>query len=132
MTQPNGSYLTRKDILAAEDLSYEEVDCPEWGGVVRVRELTAGEALDLGNATLQGSGNISPDDFKRVAAIVIVDSTGKSQFNDKDITLLGRKSLAPIRRIVEATLRISSLTEEAAEEAGKEPSAATADVSPSD
>ena len=132
MTQPNGSYLTRKDILAADDLNYEEVDCPEWGGVVRVRELTAGEALDLGHATLRGSGSISPDDFKRVATLVIVDAQGKSQFTDKDLTLLGRKSLAPVRRIVETTLRISSLTEEAAEETGKESGQTTADASPSD
>ena len=132
MTQPNGSYLTRKDILAANDLAYEEVDCPEWGGVVRVRELTAGEALDLGNATLRGDGNISPDDFKKIACMVIVDAQGKAQFNDKDLTLLGRKSLAPIRRVVEATLRISALTEEAAEETGKDSSSTADDASLSD
>ena len=132
MTQPNGSYLTRKDILAADDLSYEEVDCPEWGGVVRVRELTAGEALDLGSETLRGDGNITPDAFKKIAALVIVDAQGKSQFNDKDITLLGRKSLAPIRRIVETTLRISALTVEGEEETGKDSSSTTDDASLSD
>ena len=132
MPQPNGSYLTRKDILAANDLSYEEVDCPEWGGVVRVRELTAGEALDLGSATLRGDGNITPDDFKKVAAMVIVDSEGKAQFKEGDITLLGRKSLAPIRRIVETTLRISALTVEGEEETGKDSSSTTDDASLSD
>lgn len=132
MTQPNGSYLTRKDILAAEDLSYEEVDCPEWGGVVRVRSLNMGESLDLGHATLRGGGNIGPDDFKRIAALAIVDSGGKSQFTEKELTLIGRKSLAPMRRIVETVLRISALTEEAAEEAGKESGSTTADVLLSD
>jgi len=132
MTQPNGSYLTRKDILAAEDLNYEEVDCPEWGGVCRVRELSAHEALELGNATLRGEGSISPGDFMKCAALVIVDAQGKAQFQEKDVALLGRRSLAPIRRIVEATLRISSLTEEAAEEAGKDSSSTMAGALPSD
>ena len=30
-------YLTRDDILQAVDLKYEDVQVPEWGGVVRVR-----------------------------------------------------------------------------------------------
>ncbi len=131
MTQPNGSYLTRKDILAAKDLAYADVDTPEWGGVTRVRELSAQEALELGNAT-QAGGGVSPDDFMKIAALVIVDSEGKPCFTEKDLILLGRHSLPPIKRVVEATLRMSTITDEAAEESGKPSSSTTADVSLSD
>ena len=36
-------YLTAETILNAEDFRYEDVECPEWGGTVRVRSLSGGQ-----------------------------------------------------------------------------------------
>ncbi|MEU5950323.1 hypothetical protein ABZ793_32935, partial [Micromonospora sp. NPDC047465] len=35
--------LNRDAILAAEDRTYEEVNCPEWGGSVRLRSITGAQ-----------------------------------------------------------------------------------------
>lgn len=37
------TYLDARSVLAAEDFLYADVECPEWGGSLRVRGLTAGE-----------------------------------------------------------------------------------------
>ena len=116
----NGSYLTRDAILAISDLKYEDVDIPEWGGSVRVRELTAMERNKLGADFAKGGAQaIPPDFYPKIAATVIVNQNGKSVFTEGDTTRLGEKSFAAIQRVVDTALRISGMTQEGVEEAGK-------------
>jgi hypothetical protein len=46
--------LSVQDILDAEDIQYEDVQVPEWGGVVTVRSLTAGALTDIQQQTTVG------------------------------------------------------------------------------
>ena len=39
MPKKSEKFLTRDDILAADDMAYQNVSVPEWGGSVRVRTL---------------------------------------------------------------------------------------------
>ena len=41
-------YLSREVVLAAQDLKTEDVEVPEWGGTLLVRELTVSEFEHLG------------------------------------------------------------------------------------
>ena len=43
-------YLSADNILNADDFAYAEVDCPEWGGTVRIRSLSGGQRVNIKKA----------------------------------------------------------------------------------
>ncbi len=116
--------LSRAEILAAEDLTRELVEVPEWGGAVYVRGLTAAEYDAITVSAIEGSGknhhvNLANLRVKIVAASV-VDEDGKRLFSDSDIKALGNKSAAALQRVFSVAQRLSGLGDEALEKATKE------------
>lgn len=125
MTQ-NGSYLSKDDILRADDIRFKDVDVPEWGGKLRVRGLTSEEMLDFGLEIAEGTNPQQPgnvrmkrEHFMRIVTMVVVDAEGANIFSTEDMDALGKKSLAPIQRIVETSMELSGFTEDAQSEMGK-------------
>ena len=92
------AYLTRGDILAVQDFKTAEVDVTaEWGGVVKVRELTAAQVQELGFGMYSGGEiDISKDRLlmTRVASWGIVDESHNPIFTEQDVDELGKKSYA--------------------------------------
>jgi hypothetical protein len=109
----NGTYLSREQILGAQDLGSEDVPVPEWGGVVRVRALSAHDR----DAFRRAAGG--EDMIVKLAAMLIVDGGGNRVFSDVDIQALAAKSEAPLIRINQVGLRLSGLGEQAVEQAEK-------------
>lgn len=111
-------------ILAADDRPSELVDCPEWGGSVRIGTMT-GTDRDEFEAEVyggQGAGKSALERHVRVllVAYCAVDAEGRRLFSDRAmIEDLGRKSWRPIRRIAEAALALNALTEAAVEDLEK-------------
>lgn len=108
-----GKYLTRDQILQADDLETREVEA--WGGVVRVRALTGTERDALEASTLQGKGknkDINLSNFRaKLCARAIVDEQGKRLFSDEDITALGRKSAGELAKIYNMAAELSGISE---------------------
>lgn len=108
-------YLTRDDILQAVDLKYEDVQVPEWGGVVRVRGLTGAERDAFEASVVERQGKQSKLNMAniraRLVALVIVDGDGKRLFSDADVAALGRKSGVALNRVFETAQRLSGITE---------------------
>lgn len=109
-----GTLLNRDAILAVEDLVYEEVAVPEWGGTVRVRGMTGDErdAFEVGLALAREASSAQLTDAHiraRLVALTVVDESGARLFSEADIPLLGRKSAAPLDRLYEAAQRLSRL-----------------------
>ena len=110
-----GSYLTRDAILAAAALKTEEVDVPEWGGVVLVRELR-GRERDEWEASLavQRGKQMVPDVANMRAKLVarsIVGGDGEPVFTQQDVAALGELSAAALDRVFEVASRLSGLDE---------------------
>ena len=106
--------LTRLDILNANDLPREEVDCPEWGGSVLVRGLTLGELSQL------TSGGGSTIDLNTTALVAcVIGDDGSPVFTKDDIEALKAKNSVPLMRLVQAINRLSGLTQEASDELKK-------------
>lgn len=113
--------LGRDQILNAEDVSFEDVDVPEWGGVVRIRALTARErdafeALIVrveGKEIIRDRSNASA----KLLAMTAIDEEGNLIFSQADVTALGNKSAEAMQRAVKVAMRLSGLSEEAAAEA---------------
>lgn len=115
--------LTRDEILQAPDLPVEEVEVPEWGGVVRVRALSGAErdALEASIVEQQGSNvRINLHNMRaRLVAMSVVDENGKRIFSDEDIEALGRKNAQALDRIATVAMRLSGLRPQDLQEAVK-------------
>lgn len=104
--------LTREQIVAAKKLKTEEVDVPEWGGKVLVRELTADKAMELGRQVKQ-------DDRQAMIRWVIAGAVSSDtleplfQDTDEDRLLLGGMSAAAILRIGNKAIELSGLADDA-------------------
>jgi len=119
--------LGREDILNAVDVKTETVNCPEWGGAVKVRGLTAGERDKWENSlyTTKQHGNkfevVAQKDNVRAKfiSVSVIDDKGELLFSVGDIEALSKKSAAPIDRIFAVAQRLSGMSNEDIEELEK-------------
>lgn len=112
------TYLSAEQILSADDLAYEDVPVPEWGGTVRVRELP-GTERDKFEAQFVGKDGASVraeglEGFRaRLAAASIVDEAGKPLFRSAAETKrLGEKSARALQRVCDVATRLSKMSED--------------------
>ena len=107
-----GKYLNAESILAAEDFKYAEVECPEWGGTVRVRSLSGGQRAQI----TQRVNDKQLDELDELLTVMAcVDEDGSRIFTNKDIASLKKKSAAVVTRIAKKVLEISGIGNEAGE-----------------
>ncbi len=129
-------YLTRDQILQANDTIFKEVVVPEWGGTVRVKGLTGVERdkFESGLIERQGKKTIFKlDNIKaRLVALSVVDETGKRLFREEDVLALGRKSAKALNRIADVCRELSGITDEDLEDYEKNCDKTTGDDLPTD
>ncbi len=102
--------LGRDAILAADDLPFEDVKVPEWGGTVRVRAITAGERDLFEQSVIADRENMGFRAIRaRMASLSIVDAKGDRLFTEEDIEALDGKSAAAMDRVFEVSERLSGL-----------------------
>jgi hypothetical protein len=111
-------YLSADQILGADDLKYEDVEVPEWGGTVRVRELPGTERdkfesqfVGKDGASLRAEGL---EGFRsRLAVAAIVDEAGKPLFRSvAETKRLGEKSASALTRVCDVAIRLSRMSED--------------------
>ena len=100
------AFLSKSVILAAEDQRYDSVSCPEWGGDVRVRGLTAYEQSYV--AKLIGDEKKNEVTLK-VVQFGCVDEEGNKLFSADDLPQLRTKSYAVIERLGKRILELTGL-----------------------
>lgn len=116
-------YLTKQQILAAEDRKFVDVEVPEWGGVVRVGTMTAAqrdqyEVKFAQFRKMDRDGDLKDRPISMRALLVaacLVDAEGKNMFTVEDVELLGQKSGAALNRVFSQALELNVLTKVAAE-----------------
>jgi hypothetical protein len=105
--------LTKAAILASQDLKHENIDIPEWGGVVRLRTMTGAERDAFEARSIQTHGDkreVDMSNFRaRLVAQTLVDENGALLFNENEITALGGKSAAALDRCFEAAQRLNGI-----------------------
>lgn len=96
-------FLSRDDILAADDMKTEVFPVPEWGGDVRLRTLTAFQRDQFEASMNEVRGGKQKQNLKnlraRLCALCIVDENGKPLFVSGDVNRLGEKSAAALDRV---------------------------------
>lgn len=113
-------YLSRDEILNADDREYEDVECPEWGGTVRLRSLSAAEFDGYQKSIIRQKGGNRTLNLENVRAKLVVlcavDALGNALFGEADLAALGRKSSRPIDRLFEASQKLVGMSDEDVEE----------------
>lgn len=110
------TYLDARSVLSADDFQYADVDCPEWGGSVRVRGLTAGERSSVQRKI---KANDQQDLEVTVVIFGTVDQNGDRLFTKNERDQLKQKSNAVITRIAKRILELSGGDDESVSETQK-------------
>lgn len=128
--------LGKEDILGANDMRFEDVEVPEWGGSVRVRSLMGVERDDMDASNLikkNGKHEVSLHHMRaKLCARSIVNEAGIRVFSDEDIEVLGMKSAAALNRVYEVAARLAGLTDASVQEIAKNSVGGQSDSSGSD
>jgi len=101
--------LDKSAILSHVNLKTEDVDVPEWGGTVRVRELTGAERDRL-EASVAGENKDFTNMRARMVAATCVDAGGKRLFSDADVVKLGKLSAIALDRVFWTAMRLSGMS----------------------
>jgi hypothetical protein len=108
--------LNRSQILEAEDRQYDTVDCPEWGGEVRLRSISGRQRDDYEQSMLEQRGNDRKVNMRNARAKLIVlcavDEAGQPLFTTEDVRRLGAKNARPLDRLFDACQKLAGLSED--------------------
>ena len=114
------SLLSREAILAAEDRVVEEVEVPEWGGLVRVKGLSGTERDQFEASVAERKGKKTRMNLANIRARLVqrcvIGEDDKPLFKPNDVTALGAKSAAALDRVFEVAMRLSGMRDEDIEE----------------
>jgi hypothetical protein len=125
--------LSRDAILAAQDGQFEDVECPEWGGTVRIRALTGRQRDEFEcyvSGTRRGSKRLNLDNLRaKLVSMTAVDEAGVLLFSAADAYALGDKAARVLDRLVEVAQRLAGLSEADVEELVEDFGAAPSGVS---
>jgi hypothetical protein len=108
--RPNGKIkiLSAQDILEMDDVRTVDVDVPEWGGVVRLRSLTAEEMTEF----VDQSGRDKGESTVKLLVLCSIDESGQRLFTSSHMALLKKKNLRAFMRVQTEALKLNGLDEE--------------------
>lgn len=116
--------LTRQQLDAVNDLKTKDVEVPEWGGTVRLRELSAKDRSLIEATTIGARGQgveIRVEAFKtlkqRVVAASLIDDNGNRLYKENEVGFLAQKSGQVVERLFQIVQDLSGMTEEAVKDA---------------
>lgn len=117
-------YLNKAEILAQDDLKFEDIQIPEWGGAwVRVRTLNASERDEFEAGTVKRNGKKMETNLanirSRLCLLCMVDENGERLFTDGDMYPLGGKSAAALDRVFSVAQKLNGFRDEDVDELAK-------------
>lgn len=108
-------------IISAQDKTFEDVEVPEWGGVVRIAVMS-GTDRDKWELSMMKADDSSERGFKMnfdaysrvslVALCLVDDKFQRLCTTDEQVKLLGQKSGAVLDRLYGIAQRINAITDE--------------------
>jgi hypothetical protein len=124
--------LTAAEILAVDDIKFEEVEVPEWNAIVKVRSLTGTDRDRLESEMVQQRGRNQVVNFinfraKLIAASAVGEDDTLLLFTQEQIKPLGDKNAQALTRVFNVASKLSGYSEsdvrDLTAELGNDPSA---------
>lgn len=100
------TFLTKEQILTADDLPTEEVEV--WGGTVLVIALSAQERENL-RLSMGENENDLLQVMVKLVSLVVVDENKNRVFSEEDVEALAKKSAKEIDKVFAAAQKLSGL-----------------------
>ena len=115
--------LNKEQILQIASPITEEIDVPEWGGKVKIRELSLGEFGQIVSYEGTFSGDNVIERQIHVAAktlsIALLGEDGTPLFTEDELVRMGRSRGTALTSLMNAILNLSGVGKTAAEEVAK-------------
>lgn len=111
------SLLTRDAILKARDISTKDVEVPEWGGTVRVRQMTVAERDEFAKRAKDDANAESTGMW--IVLRLVVDESGVPLFRPEDVEELKKRSFKAFDRLTDAVLSVNGVGKTEVEAAAK-------------
>ena len=106
--------LTADDILGADDLPKELVECPEWDGHVFIRTFQAAERDAWEQSMMSKSKSGVQTDMENARANLVArvacDDDGAAIFTKEQMIALGKKSAKAMGRCFDVAARLNGLS----------------------
>lgn len=103
------TFLTRSDILSADDYKIEEIHVDEWNGPVGIRTFDAATRARLLQPAKDGK---MPDNWmEMIVAASACDEFGKLIFSDDDVAALSNKNAVVLEKLFTASIELNGLTD---------------------
>lgn len=106
----NGRILSVAEIRDTEDRIEDTVEVPEWGGSVRIRELSQGLSGKIIEEVLAAGEDNSTYGLQQ--RLTVRHGVIEPELTDDDVAMLEQKSLTAVSRIAEAIEALSEDTKE--------------------
>ena len=130
------AFLTRDQIVEADDTEYDTVPCPEWGGDVRLKSIKGRQRDEYEQSLIVERGGNRSMNLRNARAKLIVlcavDEQGNLLFTPDDLNVLGRKNAKPLDRLFDACRKLAGLTDDDVEKLTENFGAAPSDGDTSD
>lgn len=123
----------RDKILNADDITSEIIDIPAWGVQVEVRSMDGRSRTRLLKMASDAEGNIDMEVvYPEMILLCAFDpETGERIFEETDRDAVLSKSAGPVELLALAAMRVSGMSSDAMDEAGKDSSSTENDDSAS-
>lgn len=113
--------LTTNEIVAHHDRRTEDIEVPEWGGIVRLMEPSAFDRERFAsqyNAQKKPNGDVDPSGLMALlVSMCLVDEGGRRLFTTTDdLEALNQKSVLVLERLFERCRKLAGLTDESLDE----------------
>lgn len=103
------SYLTIEQIEQANDLKESDIDVPNWGGKLHIRELTRQQQIEIENKSRDEDGNI---DIHKMQMLIMIHCVVEPKLEEKHIPILNQKNFNVIDEILKELDRLAYVREE--------------------
>lgn len=123
----------RDRIISTDDIVSEMVEIPAWDVTVEVRSMSARARVRMMSRAAENDGELNMETlFPEIVVLCSYDpDTGERIFNDDDVSMLLDKSAGPIELLATAAMRVSGMTSDSLDTAGKDSPSTESDDSSS-
>lgn len=99
-------FISRSDFDAATTLGTTEIEVPEWGGWIRLQQISTGDLIDWMEAN---EGPAKKTAGIRLIVASVIDESGRPMFTERDIAELRKKPVTVISKLVDAIQTFNGL-----------------------
>jgi len=112
--------LSKEQILKADDIKTQEIEVPEWGGSVCVKQMSGTERDAFEQELVSGTEKVNLVNIRaRLCARCISDKDGKRLFTDAEAIQLGAKSAKALDRVFALAQKLNGISDGDVEELAK-------------